>query len=61
MTKLIIYTYKKKWVFDFKDTQWTISDSWVEVRQGKTTYYIPTSRINFMMVTEKEVKEEEKK
>jgi hypothetical protein len=61
MTKLIIYTYKKKWVFDFKDTSWKISDSWVEVRQGRTTYFIPVSRINFMMVTEKEVKEEEKK
>jgi hypothetical protein len=58
--KLIIYTKRKRWDFDWKSARWEISDSWVYVHAGKTTYIFPRESIAFMMIQEEE-KEGEKK
>jgi hypothetical protein len=55
--KLIIYTWKKEWTFDYKEYQWEIWENWVVVKKvGKDArvYYFPRERIMMMMVTKDE-------
>ena len=51
-TKLTIYARKKKWEFDRDNSDWVISDNWVEVRTSQNkTFIFPIHSINLIIIT----------
>jgi hypothetical protein len=50
--KLTIYTKNKKWEFDHSQSDWVISDNWVEVRTAQNkTFIFPIHSINLLIIT----------
>jgi hypothetical protein len=59
--KLTIYTKGKKWEFDHSQSDWVISDNWVEVRTIENkTFIFPIHRISLLIITFPEEAEAEK-
>jgi len=59
--KLTIYTKNKKWEFNHENSNWVISDNWVEVRTSENkTFIFPIHSINLIIITfPKETKAQE--
>jgi hypothetical protein len=50
--KLTIYTKNKKWEFDHDQSDWVISDNWVEVRTAQNkTFIFPIHSVNLLIIT----------